>query len=124
MVFPESKMLCDGWLFLKIMVFRYKQIGQMPGHIHTYDHFTLLLRGGLDVVVNGKTTHFECSDAEPIVPIFIAKGLEHLLIATQDNTVAACVHALHDPKDRNMIFDASMVPEGVPTGTLAGSLTE
>ena len=64
----------------------------VPQHAHTYDHYTLLAAGGLSVWVDG----VKIGDYEAPKPIFIKAGTKHLLISTQPNTIAYCIHNLHD----------------------------
>ena len=76
------------------------------GHTHTYDHFTLLAYGKLKVTVEGEETIFEAPHM-----IFIKKDKRHMLEALVDNTVAACIHSLHDRTDN--IISSDMIPNGI-----------
>jgi quercetin dioxygenase-like cupin family protein len=77
------------------------------GHIHNYDHMTLLAYGSVRVHVDGSTTDFKAPYS-----IFITKGKSHFIEALEDGTVAYCVHALHD-KDTDEILNADQIPAGV-----------
>lgn len=93
-------------LFSKQMVF--PKAGDIEvGHEHNFDHLTLLAAGALDVTVNGKTTNFKAPQM-----IYIRANTVHELVATQDNTVAYCIHALRDGDGVDDIIDPSMIPEG------------
>lgn len=76
------------------------------GHVHDYDHFTLLAAGQLRVTVNGQSTDY----AAPYM-IFIAREFEHELTALEDKTAAYCIHALRTPE--GVVLDPTMIPEGV-----------
>lgn len=76
----------------------------MAGHSHAHDHMTLLAAGSVEVTVNGKAQQFTAPQI-----IFIAKGSEHHLVATSDNTVAYCIHGLRDAEGD--IIDDSMIPD-------------
>lgn len=77
------------------------------GHVHNYDHTTLLAYGSVRVHVDGNTTDFKAPHM-----IFIKAGKSHYLEALEDGTVAYCVHALRD-KDSEDILDPDQVPAGV-----------
>ena len=77
------------------------------GHIHNYDHTTLLAYGSVRVHVNGQTTDFKAPHM-----IYIQAGKAHFIEALEDGTVAYCVHALRD-KDTEELIDADQIPLGV-----------
>lgn len=79
---------------------------QEQGHIHTYDHVTLLATGKLEVVVDGIATVFEAPNM-----IYINKDKKHQLTALEDNTVAYCIHALRNKDKSGDILDPSMLPK-------------
>mgnify|MGYP006406333819 CR=1 FL=1 len=74
------------------------------GHIHPFDHLTLLAYGSLQVTVNGKAEH------------------EHELVALEDNTVAFCIHALRDGNGVDDILDPLAIPLGVDPRSLANTV--
>jgi hypothetical protein len=76
------------------------------GHAHCFDHLTLLAAGSLKVIVNDVATEFKAPHM-----IYIKKDDVHELVALEDNTVAYCIHALHD-HDGDLL-DPSMIPEGI-----------
>lgn len=75
------------------------------GHHHNFDHATLVAHGSVLVRAKGKETVFKA----PML-IWIAKDVQHELVALEDNTVCACIHGLRDKYGD--IVDVSMVPEG------------
>lgn len=77
------------------------------GHIHNYDHVTLLAHGSVLVHVDGNVTEFKAPHM-----IYIKAGKRHFIEALQDGTVAYCVHALRD-KDTEEILDPDQVPLGI-----------
>ena len=77
------------------------------GHVHNYDHTTLLAYGSARVHVNGQTTDFKAPQM-----IYIQAGKSHFIEALEDGTVAYCVHALRDANTEEII-DPSQVPMGV-----------
>lgn len=77
------------------------------GHVHNYDHTTLLAYGSVRVHVNGQTTDFKAPQM-----IYIQAGKSHFIEALEDGTVAYCVHALRN-KDTEDIIDSSQIPMGV-----------
>jgi hypothetical protein len=67
------------------------------GHCHVFDHGTLLSTGKLNVEMldnKGRVTASSIHEAPSF--IFIAKDTKHRITALEDNTVAACIHALRD----------------------------
>ena len=84
------------------------------GHIHTYDHVTLLAYGKLEVEVDGITTVFEAPQM-----IFINKDKKHQLTALEDNTLAYCIHALRDSDNSGNILDPSMLPKTLTADTIS-----
>ncbi len=97
---------CVANLFSRMMHF--EKAGDIEvGHTHQFDHLTLLAKGKLKVTVEGKTSEFTAPHM-----IYIHKDKVHELEALTDNTVAYCIHALHD-KETGEILDPSMVPNGV-----------
>lgn len=103
---PEVKIGCVANLFSRMM--RFEKAGDVElGHTHQFDHLTLLASGSLRVVVDGVASEFTAPHM-----IYIHKDKVHELTALTDETVAYCIHALHD-KDTGEILDPSMIPAGV-----------
>lgn len=103
---PIVHLGCVANLFSRQMHFE-KAGDTEIGHTHQFDHLTLLAKGRLQVTVEGKTSEFTAPQM-----IYIHKDKVHELVALTDNTVAYCIHALHD-KDTGEILDQSMIPDGV-----------
>lgn len=93
-------------LYSRMMLFE-KTGDTEIGHTHQFDHLTLLAKGKLKVTVDGAVSEFTAPHM-----IYIHKDKVHELEALTDNTVAYCIHALHD-KDTGEILDPSMIPDGV-----------
>jgi hypothetical protein len=93
MAYPDTKITCIKNLWTRQMFFA-KAGDANEGHVHNYDHTTLL--------AYFKAPHM----------IFIKAGKSHFIEALEDGTVAYCVHALRD-KDSEDILDADQVPAGV-----------
>ncbi len=65
---------------------RIKKDQYIMQHVHTYDHFGILTRGSVVVVVDGKGTV-----VYPGAPYPILRGQEHYIRALEDS-VWLCVH--------------------------------
>jgi quercetin dioxygenase-like cupin family protein len=107
MSYPETKMVCVSNLWLRQMHFQ-NSGDQNEGHVHNYDHVTLLAKGSVTVEVEGQATKFKAPHM-----IYIAKGKRHFLIADEDDTIAYCVHALRTGEREEDILDPAMIPAGV-----------
>ena len=93
---------------------RFEKAGDIEvGHVHQFDHLTLLAKGRLKVTVESVSTEFTAPHM-----IYIHKDKVHELEALTDETVAYCIHALRD-KDTSDILDPSMIPAGVDPRSLA-----
>lgn len=114
MSYPDTKMTCVSNLWLRQMHFT-KAGDRNEGHVHNFDHVTLLAKGSVEVDVEGQKTIF----AAPHM-IYIAKGKRHFLTALEDGTVAYCVHALRTGEREEDILDPSMIPAGVDSPLTAG----
>ena len=106
MAYPETKMTCVKNLWTRQMFFA-KAGDKNEGHIHNYDHTTLLAYGSVRVYVNDKTTDFKAPQM-----IYIQAGKSHLIEALEDGTVAYCVHALRDANTEEII-DPDQIPLGI-----------
>lgn len=112
---PDIAIGCVANLWSRQMHF--KRAGDVEvGHIHQFDHLTLLASGKLKVTVDGKISYF----AAPHM-IYIHKDKVHELEALEDNTVAYCIHALRT-KDQTEILDPAMIPVGVSPTSVAGPI--
>lgn len=115
---PDISIGCVANLFSRMMYFR--NVGDTEqGHAHRHAHLTLLARGSLKVIVNDKETEF-------VAPyqIYIEKGIEHTLIATENDTIAFCIHALRDGDSTEDIIDPDSIPNGVSALSIALPTTE
>lgn len=106
MAYPETKMTCVKNLWTRQMYFT-KAGDANEGHVHNYDHTTLLAYGSVRVHVDGKTTDFKAPQM-----IYVQAGKSHFIEALEDGTVAYCVHALRDANTEEII-DPDQVPLGV-----------
>ena len=112
---PEINIGCVANLYSRMMHF--KKAGDVEiGHTHQFDHLTLLAKGRLKVVVEGKESIFTAPQM-----IYIKADKVHELTALTDETVAYCIHALRD-KDTNDIIDPAMIPDGISPLSLAAPL--
>jgi quercetin dioxygenase-like cupin family protein len=85
------------------------------GHVHNYDHITLLSKGSMEVDVDGNVSRFTAPQL-----IYIAAGKRHFLTALEDDTIASCLHALRTGDREQDILDPSMIPVGVTNALDAG----
>ncbi len=115
MSLPIVKIGCVANLYSRMMHFE-KAGDAEQGHAHCFDHLTLLAKGKMRVIVDGKTTDFTAPHM-----IYIAKDKLHVLEALTDQTVAYCIHALRD-KENNEILDPEMIPQGVNPLSVSGPL--
>ena len=107
---------CVANLYSRMMHF--KQAGDMEmGHMHQFDHLTLLAKGKLKVTVDGIATEFTAPHM-----IYIRADKVHELVALADETVAYCIHALRDGNGVDDIIDPSMIPAGVSALSMAKPL--
>lgn len=109
---PSIQIGCVANLFSRMMTFEHAGDTEI-GHTHQFDHLTLLAKGALRVTVDGVSTEFSAPHM-----IYIDKDKVHELVALEDNTVAYCIHALHD-RQTGDILDPSMIPHGVNPLSLA-----
>ena len=107
MSYPETKMVCVSNLWIRQMHF-VKAGDQNEGHVHNFDHITLLSKGSVAVDVDGSVTEFRAPHM-----IYIAKGKRHFLRALEADTIACCIHALRTGEREEDILDPSMIPAGV-----------
>jgi len=113
---PVTNMACVSNLWVRMMHF-VKAGDQNEGHIHNFDHITMLSKGSIEVDVDGNKTVFQAPHM-----IYIAAGKRHFLKALEDDTIASCLHALRTGEREEDILDPSMVPAGVNPQSLAKSL--
>lgn len=105
---PNVKMSNVGNVFVRMMQFE-KAGDTEQGHTHQFDHCTLLASGSVLVRAKGKETEFKA----PML-IWINKDIEHELVALEDNTVCACIHAVRNSEGE--IIDPASIPLGAERG--------
>lgn len=114
MSYPNTKITCVSNLWVRMMHF-VKAGDRNEGHIHNYDHITLLSKGSMEVDVDGNVSRFTAPQL-----IYIAAGKRHFLTALEDDTIASCLHALRTGEREEDILDPSMIPAGVANAIEAG----
>lgn len=102
---PDIKLAFVSNIFTRLMNFE-KAGDTEQGHVHQFDHVTLLAHGSLKITVEGVESTFVAPHL-----IFIHKDKEHQLVALEDNTVACCIHGIKDSEGD--LISPDMVPTGV-----------
>lgn len=101
---PHVHISCVSNVFIKQM--RFLKAGDTEqGHSHCFDHVTLLATGKIKLTANGKSDEFTAPHH-----IFIKAGVEHELVALEDNTTVHCIHAIRDGERVEDIVDPSSIP--------------
>lgn len=117
---PVAKWLALGNIGIYMMDF--KRAGdEHVGYPHTYAHPSIVARGAADVISNGIVDTFDEKN-RPIAAI--APGVQHHIVAKEDNTRWLCVHAFFQKDNPGDIIDPDMVPKGTPPWTLAMPLLQ
>ncbi len=107
MAYPDTKMTVAANLWIRQMYFA-KTGDKNEGHIHNFDHLTLLANGSVKVNVDGNETIFKAPH------IFLTQaGKRHFIEALEDNTVAYCVHALRNAESKESEI---LMPDQIPNG--------
>lgn len=89
----------SGNLYLRQM--RFENINDAEiGHAHTYDHLTLITQGSLEVLTDNNTSGVTYTAPSAIK---ILKGVKHVLVAKEPNTIAHCIHALRDATTEDIL---------------------
>lgn len=101
---PKIKLSSVSNVFVRMMIFE-KAGDTELGHAHNYHHGTLVASGSVLVRAKGEETVFKAPTM-----IWINKDIKHELVALEDNTVCACIHALRTT-DGDIID-----PESIPAG--------
>ena len=114
MAYPETKMVCVSNLWVRMMHF-VNAGDRNEGHVHNFDHITLLSKGSVEVDVEGAKTVFQAPQM-----IYIAAGKRHFLTALEDDTVASCLHALRTGEREEDVLDPAMIPAGIDDPLQAG----
>lgn len=104
---PKSKISCVANVYIREMLFENK--GDVnSGHCHVFDHQTLLAKGSIKAVVDGKESFFMAPQI-----IFIKANVMHEFTAMEDKTLCYCIHALRDGDGVGDIIDPAGVPQGI-----------
>lgn len=104
MALTEDKIAIVSNVWVRQMHFKNKG-DYNDGHVHAFDHITLLSKGSVTVTVDNIETDFVAPHM-----ILIKKGAVHFLTAKEDDTVACCIHAIRTGEDVGDIIDPDMVP--------------
>jgi hypothetical protein len=110
MASPEIKVIAVSNVFCRLMNF--VKAGDVEhGHKHHYDHATLVSNGSVIFELLDDEDQI-ISSREFIAPnmVFVSKDHKHRLIATSDNTVCSCIHALRDIEDEIIDPDFLITP--------------
>lgn len=92
---PSIKIMCISNVYTRLMHFQ--NAGDIEhGHMHDFDHGTLVSSGAVLVEILDPETKTPVSQKTIEAPnfIFIQKDKFHRLTALVDDTVCACIHAL------------------------------
>lgn len=92
---PEVQVAAISNVFSRLMHFVHKGDVEI-GHVHTYDHATLVSSGSvLYEVLDGEGGNTVASKKFKAPGyVFVEKNKYHRLTALEDNTVCVCIHAL------------------------------
>ena len=76
------------------------------GHAHVFDHITLLATGSVDMISDKGTNQFTAPHL-----IVTPKGIKHKFIATTNDVLLCCIHAIRDGDDVDSIADQELTEE-------------
>lgn len=99
---PQSQLAIAGNVFVKYMKFT-KKGQEMKGHMHVYDHVTLLAVGAVRATCDGLEVELEA----PHLIVTRANKL-HSFVSLTDEAMLACVHALRDDDGEILPPDADL----------------
>lgn len=85
----------------------------VPQHAHVYPHTTMLARGKLRVW-RGDTL---LGDFEAPYPIFIEAKIKHSLLSLEPDTVAYCIHNVHDTMQVRVFEEHQVSAESLKRAT-------
>ena len=109
---PKIKLAMISNLWIKLMTFEHAgDVNQ--GHEHEFDHPTLLVKGSVEVDVDGVKSIFTAPQI-----IYIQRKTIHTITALEDGTVASCIVAVRASERLEDIVDPESVPKCIsyPTG--------
>lgn len=109
---PDTRMTVFANLWIRQMHF--EKVGDRnEGHVHDFNHLTLLAKGKVKFIVEDNETEFTAPHV-----IVTAAGKRHYIEALEDDTVAYCVHALRNAECENAdILTEDQIPKGVDPHT-------
>ena len=76
------------------------------GHAHVFDHITLLATGSVDMVSDKGTNQFTAPQL-----IVTPKGISHEFIATTNDVLLCCIHAIRDGSTVDDVAEQTITPE-------------
>lgn len=106
MAYPDTRLTVASNLWIRQMNFQ--NVGDKnEGHIHNFDHLTLVAYGSVKVIVDDAETVFTAPH------VFITKaGKRHFIEALEKNTIAYCVHALRNAEsEESEILMEDQIPK-------------
>jgi quercetin dioxygenase-like cupin family protein len=92
---PNVKIMCISNVYTRLMHFN--KVGDYEiGHKHTFDHGTLVSSGSVKYEVLDGANGNVVASKEVQAPnfIYVDKDKYHRIVALENNTVCACIHAL------------------------------
>jgi len=97
---PDMNVLAMGYygnIWIRMQYYQKKDIPHI-GHKHKHDHMSLLVKGGLEVRIEGKKPFEVWAAGNAEMPTFFEVAADHMheLIPLEDETVAYCLFALRD----------------------------
>lgn len=93
-----------GNIFVKLMVLA-KAGDRIFGHVHTYDHITLIATGTVIMKQGAKETLIEAPQL-----VITPAGLKHEFVCILPALVC-CTHAIRDGADEHDVADVSITPK-------------
>ena len=101
---PDCKTTVAQNIFINMMTFRDRGDRNL-GHLHSYDHLTVLSSGALEVHCDGMVGRFRAPH------LFLTpKDRAHQFYALEDHTVVACIHPLRQPEQGTDILPPEIQP--------------
>jgi len=100
---PKIKIVAISNVYTRLMHFQNKGDVEI-GHIHTYDHATMVSSGSILYEVLDSQDGNTIAKKEFKAPgyVFVDKDKYHRLTALEDNTICVCIHAMRSI-DQNII---------------------
>lgn len=76
------------------------------GHIHAFDHITLLASGSVKMIHDKGFDEFKAPHL-----IVTPKGIKHQFIALEPNTVFCCIHAIREKDELGAVANPNITEE-------------